>query len=353
MVRPVRLFDGRVLCGGNGVKVRNFAGLSEQQIEPTRKPLISVVTPCFNEEQNVVELYRRVRAVMEAETDYRYEHIFIDNASTDATVAVLKQLAADDRRVKIIVNAHNFGHLRSPVHALCESRGVARILMVADLQDPPEMLADFLRKWEEGFDIVVGVKIGSEEAKPMYLLRKLYYSVLARFAEVPLVQNFTGFGLYSRKVIRRLQKFGEPYPYFRGLVSETGGSICEIPYYQPIRKRGITKNNFYTLFDLAMLGMTSHSKVPLRFTTGLGFLLSLISLLVGLGYFVAKLVFWNSFTLGIAPLVIGVFWISSVQLFFLGVVGEYLGAVHTRVTNRPLVVERERVNFRGKRARLK
>lgn len=325
----------------------------DQATQPARKRLISIITPCFNEEMNVVELYRRVRAVMESESDYRYEHIFIDNASTDQTVSVLRSLAADDQRVKVIINARNFGHLRSPVHALCEARGAARILMVSDLQDPPEMLADFLRKWEDGFQIVVGVKVGSEEAKPMYMLRRLYYKVLAQFAEVHLVQNFTGFGLYDRSVIRRLQKFGEPYPYLRGLVSETGGSICEIPYFQPIRKRGITKNNFYTLFDLAMLGMTSHSKVPLRFTTGLGFLLSLISLLVGLGYLVAKLVFWNSFSLGIAPLVIGVFWISSVQLFFLGVVGEYLGAVHTRVTNRPLVIEKERINFRGKRARLK
>lgn len=325
----------------------------EQPVETARKRLVSVVTPCFNEEQNVLELYRRVRAVMESESAYRYEHIFIDNDSTDDTVGVLRQLAADDSRVKVIVNARNFGHLRSPVHALCEARGAARILMVSDLQDPPEMLSDFLRKWEEGFDIVVGVKSGSEEAKPMFLLRKLYYNVLAQFAEVHLVKNFTGFGLYDRKVIRRLQSFGEPYPYLRGLVSETGGSICEIPYYQPIRKRGITKNNFYTLFDLAMLGMTSHSKVPLRFTTGLGFLLALLSLLVGFGYFVAKLMFWNSFTLGLAPLVIGLFWISSVQLFFLGVVGEYLGAVHTRVTNRPLVIEKERINFRGKRARLK
>ncbi|MFN8611346.1 MAG: glycosyltransferase family 2 protein [Vulcanimicrobiota bacterium] len=326
---------------------------TDQATQPARQRLISIVTPCFNEEMNVVELYRRVRAVMEAESNYRYEHIFIDNASTDQTVSVLRGLAADDQRIKVIVNARNFGHLRSPVHALCEARGVARILIVSDLQDPPEMLSDFLRKWEQGFQIVVGVKEGSEEAKPMYMLRRLYYSVLAQFAEVHLVQNFTGFGLYDRSVIRRLKKFGEPYPYFRGLVSETGASICEIPYFQPIRKRGITKNNFYTLFDLAMLGMTSHSKVPLRFTTGLGFLLSLLSLLVGLGYFIAKLVFWNSFSLGIAPLVIGVFWISSVQLFFLGVVGEYLGAVHTRVTNRPLVIEKERINFRGKRARLK
>ena len=348
------MLDGLLLYGGNGLIPGNRPSLSQEQpLEPARKRLVSIVTPCFNEEQNVVELYRRVRSVMESESQYRYEHIFIDNDSTDDTVNVLRQLAADDKRVKIIVNARNFGHLRSPVHALGEARGEARILMVSDLQDPPEMLSDFLRKWEEGFDIVVGVKSGSEEAKPMFMLRKLYYNVLAQFAEVHLVKNFTGFGLYDRKVIRRLRDFGEPYPYLRGLVSETGGSICEIPYYQPIRKRGITKNNFYTLFDLAMLGMTSHSKVPLRFTTGLGFLLALLSLLVGFGYLVAKLLFWNSFTVGLAPLVIGLFWISSVQLFFLGVVGEYLGAVHTRVTNRPLVIEKERINFRGKRARLK
>lgn len=314
-------------------------------------PLIGIVTPCYNEEQNVEELARRVRDVMQAESGYRYQHTFIDNASTDSTVEVLRGMAAADPNLRVIVNARNFGHIRSPYHGILTARGRAVIFLACDLQDPPEMLTQFLRKWEEGFKVVVGVKTGSEEAKPMFLLRKFYYSVIARFAEVKLIKNFTGFGLYDRLFIQKIRRLNDPYPYFRGIISEIGYTWAEIEFYQPLRKRGVTKNNFYTLYDIAMLGMTSHSKVPLRLATMLGFLLGALNLCVGLVYFCAKLIWWDNFSLGIAPLIIGMFTFTSIQLIFLGIVGEYLGAVYTKVMNRPLVVEKERINDRGRRVR--
>lgn len=307
--------------------------------------LISIVTPCFNEEGNVEELYRQVKAIFAALPQYDYEHIFIDNASTDRTVAILKGIAAQDKRVKIIVNMRNFGHIRSPFHGYLQAGGAAVIAMAADFQDPPEMIKAFLRKWEEGYKIVVGVKKNSEEARPMYALRKLYYRVVSRLAEVELIKDFTGFGLYDQQVIEILRDIHDPYPYFRGLIADIGFKRAEIEYIQPVRKRGITKNNFYTLYDMAVLGMTNHSKVPLRLATMLGFGMSILSLLTGLVYFIYKLIFWSSFSVGIAPLVIGLFVFASVQLFFLGIVGEYVGAIHTQVLKRPLVIEKERVNF--------
>lgn len=306
---------------------------------------ISVVTACYNEEANVREVYLQVRQVMELEPGYTYEHIFIDNASSDQTVPILKEIAAQDKRVKIIVNARNFGHIRSPFHGLLQARGAAVVSIVADLQDPPKMITNFLRKWEEGYKIVVGIKKGSEEAKPMYAVRKLYYNLISRLSDISLVKNFTGFGLYDQRVIAVLREISDPYPYFRGLICDIGFERAEIEYTQPVRKRGITKNNFYTLYDVAMLGMTNHSKVPLRLATMLGFAVSLLSLLAGLAYVVYKLVFWNQFSVGIAPLVIGLFFVGSVQLFFLGIVGEYVGSIHTQVLKRPLVVEKERINF--------
>jgi len=310
-----------------------------------QRKTISVVTPCFNEEQNVRELYQQVRKVFEGLRRYDWEHVFIDNASTDRTVAILKDLAGQDRRVKIIVNARNFGHIRSPFHGLLQAEGDAVILMVADLQDPPQMIADFLRKWEEGFKMVVGVKKGSEEAKPMYAIRRLYYSLVNRLSETRLIKNFTGFGLYDREVVEILREIDDPYPYFRGLICEIGFAAIEVEYRQPVRKKGVTKNNFYTLYDMAMLGMTSHSKVPLRLAAMLGFGMSVLSLLIGLGYFVYKLLYWSEFSVGSAPMVVGLFFLGSVQLFFLGIVGEYVGAIHTQVRKRPLVIEKERINF--------
>ncbi len=311
--------------------------------------LISIVTPAYNEEENVREVYLQTKRAMAGCPQYRYEHIFIDNASTDKTVAILKEIAAEDRNVKIIVNTRNFGHIRSPYHALLQARGDACILLVSDLQDPPSLLPAFLAKWEEGYKVVLGVKTQSEESWVLFRLRTLYYNILQKLSGVQLVKNNTGFGLYDKTVVDQLRQIHDPYPYFRGLVAELGYESAKIEYTQPRRKRGITKNNFYTLYDIAMLGITSHSRIPLRLATMLGFLLSCFGFLVALGYLVAKLVFWNTFPAGIAPLVIGGFTFLSVQLFFVGLLGEYVGAIHTQVLRRPVVVEKERVNFDGER----
>ena len=307
--------------------------------------LISIVTPCYNEEGNVEELYKQVKRIFAGLEGYRYEHIFIDNSSMDNTVAILKNIARFDGNVKIIVNSRNFGHIRSPYHALLQSSGSAVILLVADLQDPPSMITEFISKWEEGYKVVLGVKTQSEESPMMFTIRKVYYSLIGRLSEVELTKNNTGFGLYDRRVIEVLKQIDDPYPYFRGLISDIGFESCKIPYVQPSRKRGITKNNFYTLYDIAMLGITNHSKLPLRLAAILGFLMSGVSLLIALAYLVAKLVFWNHFSFGTAPILIGVFFFSSVQLFFIGIIGEYIGSIHTQVLKRPLVVEKERINF--------
>jgi len=308
-------------------------------------PLISIVTPCYNEEENVEEVYRQVKAVFASLPEYDYEHIFIDNASRDRTAEILKRLASHDSNVKVIINSRNFGHIRSPYHALLQSRGEAAILLVADLQDPPELIRPFLDKWQKGYKVVLGVKSKSRETPAMFLIRKFYYEFISRLSEIELTKNNTGFGLYDHHVVGILRNIDDPYPYFRGLISDIGFESAKVEYTQPARTRGITKNNFYTLYDMAMLGITNHSKVPLRLSAMLGFLLSGISLLAALGYLVAKLLFWNSFSLGLAPVVIGLFFFSSVQLFFIGIIGEYIGSIHTQVLKRPLVIEKERINF--------
>ena len=306
---------------------------------------ISVVTACFNEEENVKELYEQVKSVFNDLPQYNYEHIFIDNASKDQTVAILKEIAQKDHKVKIIVNTRNFGHIRSPFHALMQAKGDAVISIVADLQDPPIMIKEFIKKWEEGYKIVIGVKTQSGESPLFFAIRKAYYNLVGRLSEIELIKNFTGFGLYDQKVIETLRSIEDPYPYFRGLICDIGFERAVIEYVQPVRKRGFTKNNFYTLYDMAMLGITNHSKVPLRLATMTGFAVALMSIIVALGYFVYKLIFWENFQVGMAPLVIGLFFFAAVQLFFIGIIGEYIGAIHTQVLKRPLVVEKERVNF--------
>lgn len=307
--------------------------------------LISVLTACYNEEQNVENLYNQIKNIFEKLPEYKYEHIFIDNSSVDNTVDILKRLARKDKNVKIIINARNFGHIRSPYHGLFQCKGDAIIGIVADLQDPPAMIIDFIRKWEEGYKIVVGVKTKSKENRVIFLIRKLFYKILSKISDTELIKNFTGFGLYDKKFIDILRNLDEPYPYFRGLVGELGFDRIEIPYTQTERKYGKTKNNFYTLYDLAMLGFVNYSKLPLRLASFIGFSVSLLSILIAMIYFVYKLMFWSSFQLGIAPLVIGIFFLGGVQLFFLGMIGEYIGAIYTQVKKRPLVIEKERINF--------
>ncbi|KEQ27942.1 glycosyltransferase family 2 protein [Paenibacillus tyrfis] len=307
--------------------------------------LISIVTPCYNEEGNVEEVYRQVRQIFEELKIYQYEHIFIDNASKDNTLSILKGIAKEDKNVKIIVNARNFGHIRSPYYALLQSTGEAVILFAGDLQDPAYMIKEFLVKWEEGYKVVLGVKTKSEESPLMFTIRKAFYNFINKVSEIELTKNNTGFGLYDKKIIEILKKIDDPYPYFRGLISDIGFESYKIEYYQPTRKRGITSNNFYTLYDIAMLGITNHSKVPLRIAAMLGFAMSAISLLIALFYLLAKLLFWYSFSIGMAPVIIGLFFFSSVQLFFVGILGEYIGSIHTQILKRPLVIEKERINF--------
>jgi glycosyltransferase involved in cell wall biosynthesis len=306
---------------------------------------ISIVTACYNEEENVQDLYYAVKEVFSRLEQYTYEHIFIDNASKDNTVGILKKIAENDKNIKIIVNSRNFGHIRSPFHGILQASGEAVIFLVADFQDPPAMIKDFIRKWEEGYKIVVGVKTESKESRAMFFIRNRFYSLISRLSEIDQIKSFTGFGLYDKKIIEILRTIDDPYPYFRGLIADIGYDIGRIEYTQPARKKGFTKNNFYTLYDIAMLGITNHSKVPLRLATMLGFLVSLGSILCAGVFFVLKLVFWNSFDMGIAPLIIGLFFFSAVQLFFIGIIGEYVGSIHTQVLKRPRVIEKERINF--------
>tara|TARA_Y100000310_G_scaffold342034_1_gene443438 strand:- start:11371 stop:12327 length:957 start_codon:yes stop_codon:yes gene_type:complete len=310
------------------------------------KKMISIITPCFNEEKNVENIYQEVKNVMKNLPEYNYEHIFIDNSSEDRTVEILKKIAKKDKNVKIILNARNFGTVRSPYYGLLQSNGDAGIIISADSQEPPELIEKFIRIWEKGYKIVAGVKRKSEGSIFFSLIRKTYYNFLNRLSEIKLIENFMGFGLYDKKVINILRELDDPYPYLRGLICEIGFKVAKVPYLQKSRQRGITKNNFYTLYDMAMLGVTNHSKVPLRLATMFGFLTSIFSFLLGLLYFVNKLLNWDSFELGLAPLIIGVFFFFSINLFFLGILGEYIGAIQTQILKRPLVVEKERINFK-------
>jgi glycosyltransferase involved in cell wall biosynthesis len=309
------------------------------------KKLISIVTTCYNEEGNVADLHGKVRDVFEKIGKYDYEHIFIDNASVDGTVRVLKELAGKDPRVKIIVNARNFGVIRSGYYGMKQAYGDAVIAIAADLQEPPSTIPEFIKKWEEGYKVVRGVKVLSKENPIMYGIRSFYYYLVDRLSDIKQSRHFTGFGLYDRQVMDALREIDDPYPYFRGIISELGFEGVDIPYIQEKRKKGNTSYNFYELYDTAMLGITSHSKIPLRLATFAGFAMSFVSFVVAIGYLIAKLIFWPMFPFGLAPLIIGIFFFSSIQLFFIGILGEYIGLMHMRILKRPLVVVKERVNF--------
>ncbi len=306
---------------------------------------ISFVASCFNEEDNVKELHAQILREMEQFPQYSFEIILLDNGSTDHTEARLRELAASDKRVKVILNARNFGHVRSPHYGLLQARGEAVILLASDLQDPPALIPEFLRKWEEGYKVVLGSYRQTQESFLFGMVRKAYYYIVRRFAEVDLIQNFTGFGLFDRCILDVLHQMDDSYPYFRGMICEIGFPRAIVEFDKPPRQRGFSHSNFYTLYDMAMLGFTNHSKVPLRLAAMAGFAFSLFSFLVAIAYLVYKLAFWNSFSLGMAPVVIGLFFFASVQLFFIGIIGEYIGAIHTQVMKRPLVVEKERINF--------
>ncbi len=306
---------------------------------------ISIVTPCYNEENNIYDIYLCINQLFTQLEDYNYEHLFIDNASTDRTVEILKEIAAKDANVKIIVNCRNFGTVRSIHYALLQTSGDAVVFIPADLQEPPELIHVFINKWEEGYMVVKGIKTSSKENFLMYLLRSIYYYLMSKISDTEVTSHFTGFGLYDKKVIKVLREINDPYPYFRGLLEELGFPHIKIPYQQQQRKKGKSSYNLYRYFDEAMLGITSHSRIPLRLATIMGMIMSFISLVVAIGYIIAKLLFWQAFPLGTATVAVGLFLLASIQLFFIGIIGEYIGLIHMRMLNRPLVLERERINF--------
>ena len=309
------------------------------------KKLITIMTPCFNEELNVREVHRRLMEAAAQLPEYRFDHLFIDNASTDRTVEILREMAAEDPSVKVIVNARNVGGARSGMHGFLQAQGDAVGSLFADLQDPPELFIDMVREWEKGSLIVAAIKNTSEENGLMYRLRTFYYRLIAQLTNVQILEHFTGFGLYDRSVMEKIRtEFHDPHPYFRGMIAELGLPVAKVYYNQKRRERGISKNRFYGLYDYAMLGITNLSKVPLRLVIFAGFLSGFFSFLAGMFYLVYKLVFWRSFSVGIAPVVLGMFFLGSVQLIALGIIGEYVGSIHTTVLGRPLVTEKERIN---------
>ena len=309
------------------------------------KKLISIISPCFNEEDNIEELYMRVVRVMDSMVEYDFEYLFIDNASTDETLIKLKEIARGDPRIKIIVNNRNYGHIRSPYWGIIQTTGDATLYLASDLQDPPELIPDLITKWAEGAEIVLATKPVSSTNPIFHVLRKLYYKVLDAISDVDIVRDSTGFGIYDRKVIDAVRQVNDPYPFLRGLICELGFEIKKIDFNQPPRKRGISKNNFYTLYDIAWLGFVSHSKIPLRLASFLGIFVGFLSLIAAMIAFAVKLVWWDLIPIGISPIVIGMFFMFGLVLLFIGILGEYLSAVLTYVQNRPIVVEKERINI--------
>ena len=305
---------------------------------------ICIVTPTYNEEENIKELCNAISSEMK-KLDYEYEHIVIDNCSTDSTIKILRQLAAEDKKLKVIINSRNFGHIKSPIHGILQSSGDATILMSSDFQDPPELIPDYIKKWEEGNLVVLGQKTTSDENFLKHFLKKVFYKFINIISETPLMMNTTGAGIFDRKIIEYVRQIDDPYPYFRGLISEITSDIKLVSFHQPKRKKGKTKNNFYSLYDIGILGIVKHSKIPLRIMTLLGFFASFLSICVAFVYLIYKFLFWDSFEWGLAPLIIGLFTLSSLQIFLLGFIGEYVMNILTQSRKIPLVVEKERINF--------
>lgn len=307
---------------------------------------ISVLIPCYNEEDNVVPMSQAIVDLFEKElTAYHYELIFIDNDSTDRTRELLRGICEKNHNIKAIFNAKNFGQFNSPYYGMLQTTGDCVISMVCDFQDPIEMIPQYIREWENGYKIVIGIKTSSNENKIMYGLRSLYYKFVKKFSDVEQIEHFTGSGLYDRDFIEVLRNLDDPKPFLRGIVAELGYKRKEIPYEQPKRRAGKTHNNFYTLYDAAMLSVTSYTKIGLRLCTFFGIITGGLSFLIGLVYLIMKLIHWYSFQAGTAPILIGMFMLGAVQLFFIGMIGEYILSINQRVMKRPLVIEEERINF--------
>lgn len=305
---------------------------------------ISIVTPTYNEVENIENLYLDIKKIMN-DLNIKYEHIIIDNSSSDGTIELIKKIAREDYNVKIIINSKNYGHIRSPFHGILQSDGDATILMASDYQDPPHLIPELINKWRNGSKIVLTEKINSEENKLIYSIRRAYYKFVNYISENKLTENTTGSGIFDRSVIKQLKKIDDPYPYFRGLINEISEEITTIKFTQPLRKYGHTKNNFLTLYDIALLGIVKHSRKPLRIMTFIGLTFSLISFLIGAFYLFYKIIFWDTFSVGIAPLIIGMFFFGSFQILLLGLVGEYVGIILIHQRKMPHVVEKERINF--------
>jgi len=298
------------------------------------KKKISIVTPTFNEEENIYKLCDEISKEMK-NYSYDYEHIIIDNSSTDKTISIVKKIAENDRNVKVILNSRNFGHIRSAQYGLLQSNGDATILLSSDFQEPISLIGKYIKEWENGYSIILGQRTSSDTNKGLDMIKSFFYKFINFISEIPLIESS----------VDHLKKIDDPYPYLRGLLSEISDNIKIIPYHQTERAGGKTKNNFYTLYDVAILGIIKHSKVPIRIATFVGFLASILSFLVAIIFFLYKIFFWDSFQLGIAPLIIGLFCIASIQTFLLGFIGEYLIQILTHNRNLPLVIERERINF--------
>lgn len=311
--------------------------------------MISILIPTYNEVGNVVELSEAVKNEMKKLPSYAYEIVFIDNDSIDGTRQQIRKLCSEDRRVKAIFNAKNFGQNNSPYYGLTQTTGDCAILMCADFQDPVEMIPILVHEWEQGYKIVSAIKTTSRENKLMRLLRTCYYKLIKKFSQVEQIEHFTGFGLYDQAFIQVMRDLKDPTPFLRGIVAELGFKRKEVPYEQQRRRFGKTKNNLYTLYDLAMLSFTSYTKIGLRLATFLGFIISLVSIVVAAVYFILKVRHWNTFTMGTAPLLIGMFLLGAIQLIFLGLIGEYILSINMRIMDRPLVIEEERINFNEKK----
>ena len=309
------------------------------------KKKLTLFTPCYNEEGNIYDLYKAVTEVMKGIPQYEYEYIIIDNCSTDKTPGILRKIAAEDKRVKIIFNMRNFGPARSGMYGALQGTGDALICFAADFQDPVEMIPDFVKKWEEGNKIVWGKKSGSDENKIMYATRVLYYKIIKAFSENEQYENVTGFGLYDREVMEYLGDYAGPMPNTRNMVSEFGYHIEFIEYHQPVRKTGHSHYNLFKYMNLALSDMVNTSKVPLRIATIFGMIVAFISVIMGIYYLTLKLRFWNSYELGIPTIAVGIFFIGAVQLISIGLIGEYVGEILDRMKKKPMVVEKERLNF--------
>lgn len=307
---------------------------------------ISIVIPCYNEEENVVPISEAVIAEFgKSLPDYDYEIIFIDNDSQDRTRELIRDLCKKNPKIKSIFNAKNFGQFKSPYYGLLQATGDCAILLVADFQDPVEMIPKFVTEWENGYRIVSGIKTSSRENKLMYFLRTCYYKLIKKLSDVEQIEHFTGFGLYDRRFIEVLKQLDDPTPFLRGIVAELGFKRKDIPYEQPKRRAGKTSNNFYRLYDAAMLSITSYTKAGLRLATFFGCICSIISMVIAAAYLVMKLIYWDRFSAGMAPVLIGMFVLGSIQIFFIGLLGEYILTMNARIMKRPLVVEEERINF--------